>query len=68
MTTTPDLNFGDLFDAIAPAFPDRVAMVFGDLERTWGEMDERANRLARALAAAGLADHYQVGQGLEQQA
>jgi fatty-acyl-CoA synthase len=60
MTTTPDLNFGDLFDAIAPAFADRVAIVFGDLQRTWGEMDERANRLARALAAAGLAPDSKV--------
>jgi fatty-acyl-CoA synthase len=53
-STLPDLNFGDLFEGVAAAFPDRTAMVFGDLRRSWREFDERSNRLARVLAGFGL--------------
>ncbi len=50
----PDLNFGDLYEAVAEAFPERTAIIHGDLTYTWREMDEQANRLARRLAQAGL--------------
>ncbi|MGE0624845.1 MAG: AMP-binding protein [Pseudomonadales bacterium] len=52
--TVPDLNFGDLFEAVATAFPERTAIVFGELRRSWRELDQRSNRLARALAGFGL--------------
>ena len=47
-------NFGDLFDALAPALGDRPALIHGDLVRTWTEFGERSNRLARALVERGL--------------
>ncbi|MFS0838324.1 amino acid adenylation domain-containing protein [Paenibacillus sp. 1P03SA] len=33
--------------------PDRIAVVFGENRLTYGELDERANRLARTLRAKG---------------
>ena len=50
----PDLNFGDLFEALAQAIPQRTAIIYGDTELTWRELDERSNRLARKLMEAGL--------------
>ncbi len=48
-------NLGDTLDAVAATVPrDRQAIVQGDHVITWGEMDERTNRLARAMIAAGL--------------
>lgn len=52
--TTPDLNFGDLFDAVAHAFPERTAIVFGGIRHSWQTFAERSNRLARNLALQGL--------------
>jgi long-chain acyl-CoA synthetase len=34
--------------------PDQVAIVYGDREVTWRELDERSSQLANALAAAGV--------------
>ena len=34
--------------------PDQVAIVYGDREVTWRELDEPSNRLANALVAAGV--------------
>src|SRR5439155_23757589 len=43
------------------AAPDRVAMVAGDRRLTYGELDERANRLAHHLARAGVGRDDFVG-------
>src|ERR1700758_5572817 len=37
----------------AYVYPDRVAVVHGDLRRTWREVYERARRLASALSRHG---------------
>lgn len=50
----PDLNFGDLFDAVARLVPDRPAIAFGDRTISWRELDGRSNRLARYLIDLGL--------------
>src|SRR5688500_17561410 len=34
--------------------PDQVAIVYGDREVTWRELDERSSQLANALAAEGV--------------
>ena len=54
MSAVADLNFGDLFDALAPQIAARPAIIYGQHTLTWGEFDARANRLARYLLAAGL--------------
>src|SRR3954454_24505500 len=38
----------------ASLHPDRIAVVHGDLRRTYEELDARVNRLASALQARGL--------------
>ena len=38
----------------AAAYPDRPAIVYGTLRRTWAETDARCRRLASALVRAGL--------------
>jgi len=56
----PDLNFGDIFDAVAAAFPDRTAIVHGERRDTWREFDARTNRLARAIAGLGLVPNSKI--------
>jgi len=49
-------NLADLFELVADTVPDREALVvgFGDRRLTYAALDERANRLAHHLAAAGV--------------
>jgi fatty-acyl-CoA synthase len=48
-------NYGDLFDAIGRRVPERVALIHESMSRTWREVDQRSNRLARAwLASEGV--------------
>ena len=44
------LNMADLFEHAVDAFSDRVALIYGDRQVTYRELDERANRLAHHLA------------------
>jgi amino acid adenylation domain-containing protein len=50
----PDRRFHELFEQRVRAHPDAVAAVQGDRQRTYRELNERANRLGRALLARGL--------------
>ncbi|MFE3189291.1 acyl-CoA synthetase [Nocardia sp. NPDC059240] len=54
-------NFADLYEHIADAVPDRIAVIEGERRRTFGELDARANRLAHHLAAAGAGPGTHVG-------
>jgi long-chain acyl-CoA synthetase len=40
--------------------PDQVAIVYGDREVTWRELDERSSRLANALLAAGVSANDRI--------
>src|SRR4051794_36723454 len=44
----------------ATLHPDRTAVVYADLRRTYEELDARVNRLASALGARGLRRHDRV--------
>src|SRR5215472_17599546 len=55
------LNIADLFEHAADAFPDRIAVVCGDRQVTYRELDERTNRLAHHLAGAGVGRDDHVG-------
>ena len=50
----PDARVHELFEQRVRAHPDRVAAVCGDRSLTYGQLNARANRLARALLARGL--------------
>jgi fatty-acyl-CoA synthase len=49
-----EFNLADLWEAVADTIPDREAVVRGDRRLTFAELDERATRLAHALAAGGV--------------
>ncbi|HZG42400.1 MAG TPA: amino acid adenylation domain-containing protein, partial [Longimicrobium sp.] len=54
-----------LFEAQADRSPDAVAVTHGDVSLTYRELDDRANRLARHLAALGVGVDGRVGLSLE---
>ncbi|MGW0658165.1 acyl-CoA synthetase [Streptodolium elevatio] len=57
----PAFNLADLFEVVADACPDRTALVAGEVRLSYRELDERANRVAHAFAAAGLEPGDHVG-------
>ncbi|MGW3627112.1 non-ribosomal peptide synthetase [Streptomyces sp. NPDC000880] len=51
----PDMRVHELFEDRVRMHPDALAAVHGERQWTYGELNARANRLARALVARGLA-------------
>jgi len=58
------MHFASVWEAIADEIPDRIALVHGELRRTWSEFDDRAARLARALQQHGIGPDSKVAQYL----
>jgi acyl-CoA synthetase (AMP-forming)/AMP-acid ligase II len=56
-----EFNLADLFESVVDAVPDRTAMVSGTRRLTYAGLDERANRLAHHLQAAGIGPADRVG-------
>jgi 3-oxocholest-4-en-26-oate---CoA ligase len=56
-----DFNLADLFEAAVDAFTDREYLVAEGRRLTYGQMEERANRLAHHLAGAGVGPGDHVG-------
>ncbi|MET4610040.1 acyl-CoA synthetase (AMP-forming)/AMP-acid ligase II [Rhodococcus sp. PvR044] len=54
-------TFADLFEHAVDAMGDRVAVIAGDEQVTYRELDERANRLAHHLESVGLGVGAHVG-------
>jgi acyl-CoA synthetase (AMP-forming)/AMP-acid ligase II len=54
-----EFNLADLFECVADTVPDHLAVVCGDRRLTFAQFDERATRLAHALAdrGVGAGDH-----------
>ncbi|WP_449451405.1 non-ribosomal peptide synthetase [Streptomyces spongiicola] len=57
----PGLRAHELFEERVRAHPDAVAVVEGDRVWTYGELNGRANRLARALRVRGVEGESVVG-------
>jgi acyl-CoA synthetase (AMP-forming)/AMP-acid ligase II len=57
-------SWATLWESIADAQADHVAVVLGDRRIRWRELDERAARLAGALAARGVGSGHAVAQML----
>jgi fatty-acyl-CoA synthase len=55
-----DLNLASLLELVADAVPEKVALVHGTRRLTWTEFDQRASRLAAALAERGVAPGAKV--------
>ena len=60
-SATRTFNLADLFEVVADAAPDRVALIAGDVRLTYAELDERATRLAHHLMARGIEPGDWVG-------
>src|SRR5213596_3728759 len=57
----PDRRAHEIFEDLARARPDTIAALHGSRRLTYGELNARANRVARALLARGLAREGVVG-------
>ncbi|MFE6489262.1 amino acid adenylation domain-containing protein, partial [Streptomyces sp. NPDC057757] len=57
----PAASLPELFQARVVEHPDAVAVVFGGVQVTYAELDERANRLARLLICRGIGPESVVG-------
>ncbi|HEV2376039.1 MAG TPA: acyl-CoA synthetase [Streptosporangiaceae bacterium] len=55
------MHFADLFEHAVDAFPDRVAVICGDRQVTYQELEADANRLAHHLAGTGVGPGDHVG-------
>ncbi|MFQ5514412.1 MAG: acyl-CoA synthetase [Myxococcota bacterium] len=56
-----EFNLADLIEAAADAVPEREAIVAGGRRLRFRELEERSNRLAHALGAAGIGPGDAVG-------
>ena len=56
------MNFGTIFDLPLTMWPDKEALIYGPQRITYGELEERTNRVANGLAALGIGagDHVAV--------
>jgi fatty-acyl-CoA synthase len=55
------VHFGSIWEAVADAVPEHVAVVQGERRVTWRDYEQRAARLAQALLDAGLGPDSKVG-------
>ncbi|MGA5541950.1 acyl-CoA synthetase [Mycobacterium sp. NPDC051198] len=55
------LNIADLAEHAIDAVPDRVALICGDEQLTYAQLEEKANRLAHYLIARGVKKDDKVG-------
>ncbi|XVQ82003.1 acyl-CoA synthetase [Microbispora siamensis] len=55
------LNVASLFEAVAAAIPERLALVCDARRLSFAELDARANALANQLLAAGVRPYEHVG-------
>jgi 3-oxocholest-4-en-26-oate---CoA ligase len=57
-------NFADVWELIAEVRPDAPATVHGERRSTWGELDRRADGVAKALLDAGAQQQDKIAQYL----
>lgn len=55
------LTVGQALEGSAKRYPNKPALIFGEEQRTYLELNERVNRMARAFLAQGLKPKDRVG-------
>jgi aspartate racemase len=55
-----DANVATVFEQVAQLHPDAIALVQGDIQMTYEQLNRRANRLARGLRHAGVKSEAMV--------
>ncbi|MCY0611512.1 AMP-binding protein, partial [Klebsiella pneumoniae] len=55
------LNIADLAEHAIDAVPDRVAVICGDEQLTYAQLEDKANRLAHHLIDQGVQKYDKVG-------
>ncbi len=61
MGSPSTFNFADIWEAVWPVADDRTALVCGDQRRTYRQLGERVDQLARHLDEAGIGPGDHVG-------
>src|SRR5437868_1030075 len=56
-----EAHYATIWESVADAVPDHVAIVHGTRRLRWGDYDDRAARLAATLTEAGLGVGAKVG-------
>ncbi len=64
MDERPMNHWASLWESVASTVPDAEAVVQGEVRVTWRALEDRASRVAAALAAAGVAEGGTVAQYL----
>ena len=64
-TPPASFSFADVWEMVADAIPEREALVCGAQRRTYGELEERSNRLAHHLRGVGVTAGQHVALYLE---
>src|SRR5487761_431615 len=54
------MNVGSILSKVAAQHPERAALVYGEVRRTFREFNERTNRLASRFIRMGLAKGNRV--------
>jgi acyl-CoA synthetase (AMP-forming)/AMP-acid ligase II len=54
-------NLADLFESVADAVPERTAIISSERRLSYGELDERATRLANCWAGLGIGHGDHIG-------
>ena len=60
--TMSNWNFADIWEVVADELPDAPCLIHGGERRTWREVDQRADGVARHLIDAGLERQQAVAQ------
>ena len=56
-----EFNIADLYESLADNIAERPALVVGESRLTFGELDQRANRMAHFFLARGVKPGDHVG-------
>jgi 3-oxocholest-4-en-26-oate---CoA ligase len=56
-----EMHFATVWESIADAIPNEVAIIHGDRRYSWSQFDERSARIAAAYGAAGLGPDSKIG-------